>query len=52
MALRDFGVTRHDLTRIADLAIKNPYANPREVTRDGILALLEAAWSGTRPSPI
>lgn len=52
MALRDFGVTRHDLNRIADLAIQNPYANPREVTRDGILALLEAAWAGTRPTPI
>jgi alcohol dehydrogenase class IV len=52
MALRDFGVDRNDLGRIADLAVKNPYANPREVTRDGILALLEAAWAGDRPAPI
>ncbi|MFN7223106.1 MAG: maleylacetate reductase [Paracoccaceae bacterium] len=52
MALRDFGVNRGDLANIADLAIKNPYANPREVTRDGILALLEAAWAGSRPTPI
>ena len=52
MALRDLGVSRDGLGRIADLAVKNPYANPREVTRDGILALLEAAWAGTRPSPL
>jgi maleylacetate reductase len=52
MALREFGVSRDDLGRIADLASKNPYANPREVTRDGILALLDAAWAGTRPAPI
>jgi alcohol dehydrogenase class IV len=52
MALRDFGVGRSDLPHIADLAVKNPYANPREVTRDGILALLEAAWASSRPAPI
>ena len=52
MALRDLGVSRDDLGRIGDMAVKNPYANPREVTRDGILALLEAAWAGTRPKPI
>ncbi len=49
MALRDLGVGRNDLARIADLAVKNPYANPREMTRDGILALLETAWAGSRP---
>jgi maleylacetate reductase len=52
MALRDFGVSRDDLASIADLAVKNPYANPRTVTRDGILALLEGAWAGVRPVPI
>lgn len=45
-ALRDLGVSQHDLTRIADRAIKTPNANPREVTRDAMLALLEAAWAG------
>ena len=51
-ALREFGVKRDDLARIADLAVKNPYANPRAVTRDGILALLDAAWAGSPPAPI
>lgn len=52
MALKDLGVAMGDLAHVADLAVKNPYANPRPVTRDGILALLRAAWSGTRPMPI
>lgn len=51
-ALRELGVGRDDLGRIADLAVKNPYANPRKVTHDGVLTLLEAAWAGTRPARI
>jgi alcohol dehydrogenase class IV len=51
MALREFGVSKADMAQVAELAAKNPYANPREVTRDGILALLNAAWAGTRPAP-
>lgn len=51
-ALKDFDVAQADLARIADLAVKNPYANPREVTREGILSLLQAAWAGARPAPI
>ncbi|MGV8949959.1 MAG: maleylacetate reductase [Cypionkella sp.] len=52
LALKDFGVTRDDLKHAADLAIKNPYANPRPLTRDGLLALLQAAWVGERPTSI
>ena len=48
-ALRDLGLARGDLDHVADLAVKNPYANPREVTREGILGLLERAFDGTRP---
>ncbi len=50
MALKELGVSQPDLERIADLAIKNPYANPRDVTRDGVLAVLQAAWAGARPA--
>lgn len=50
MALKDLGVKQDDLARIADLAVKNPYANPREITRDAVLALLQAAWAGNRPA--
>ncbi len=52
MALKDLGVSEAALVRTAELAVKNPYANPRDVTREGILALLQAAWSGDRPAPI
>ena len=51
IAMKDLGVTEDDLARAADLATQNPYANPRAVTRDTILTLLQAAWSGTRPRP-
>ncbi len=49
-ALRDLGVTVADLEKAADLAVKNPYWNPREISRDGILHLLTGALNGTRPS--
>jgi protocatechuate 3,4-dioxygenase beta subunit len=38
-----------DLTAAAELATAKPYPNPREVTRERILALLEDAWAGKRP---
>jgi maleylacetate reductase len=38
-----------DIPRIAELAVANPYANPRPVTRDGIEALLWTAWTGAPP---
>mgnify|MGYP002640631724 CR=1 FL=1 len=50
MALRDLGMTEADLDRAADLAVENPYYNPRPITRDGIRALLEDAFHGRRPS--
>ena len=34
------------------LAVANPYANPRPVTRDGVEPLLRAAWAGEPPHPI
>ncbi len=49
MALKDLGVDKGDLDRIADLATQNPYWNPREITKDAIRALLERAWEGVAP---
>jgi maleylacetate reductase len=40
---------REDLDRAADMAVTNPYYNPREVTREGIRALLDDAFEGRRP---
>jgi maleylacetate reductase len=49
MRLADLGVSARDLDRIADLAVQNPYYNPRPVTREGVRELLEAAYEGRRP---
>ncbi len=49
MALRDLGLAEADLDRAADLAVKNPYWNPRPVERGAIRALLQDAWEGRRP---
>ena len=38
-----------DLDRATDLAVQNPYYNPRPVTREGVRALLEHAFLGVRP---
>jgi len=48
-SLRELGMAEADLPRIADLAAADPYANPREVTADGIRLLLERAWAGDPP---
>jgi maleylacetate reductase len=50
MRLADLGLTANDLDRAADLATKNPYANPRPVTRDGIRNLLQQAYDGHCPA--
>jgi maleylacetate reductase len=49
-ALRDLGMAEGDIGRIADLAVAQPYANPRPVIRSGVEALLRAAWAGDEPA--
>jgi alcohol dehydrogenase class IV len=48
-ALKELGLEAGDLDRAAELATQNPYYNPRPVTRDGLRALLEAAFQGGPP---
>jgi maleylacetate reductase len=50
MRLSDLGLTAQDLDRATDIATKNPYANPRPVTRDGIRQLLQQAYDGHCPA--
>ena len=49
MALRNLGLAESDLDRAADLAVQNPYWNPRPIERDAIRELLERAWAGNPP---
>jgi maleylacetate reductase len=50
-SLAELGMQESDIPRIAELAVANPYANPRPVTREGIEFLLRAAWAGDPPIP-
>jgi alcohol dehydrogenase class IV len=52
VALRDIGMREQDLDRAADLAVRNPYWNPRPIglpERDLIRDLLQRAWEGAPP---
>lgn len=49
LRLAELGLTGPDLDRAAEIATKNPYANPRPVTREGIRALLQSAFDGRCP---
>ena len=40
---------REDIGRAVDLALLNPYWNPRPIEREGVAHLIEAAWSGSPP---
>ncbi len=51
-SLRELGMQEADIPRIAELAVANPYANPRPVTRDGVESLLRAAWAGEPPDAL
>ena len=50
--LCDIGMRYEDLDLAADLACRNPYYNPRPVTRDGVRTLLEAAFYGNYPQAV
>jgi alcohol dehydrogenase class IV len=49
-ALRDLGMRQDALDQAADLAVQNPYANPRPIERAEIRAMLARAWSGDPPA--
>ncbi len=49
MALKDLGLQERDLDRATEIALSKPYWNPRDITADGIRALLQNAWAGTAP---
>ena len=48
-ALRDIGMPESGIDRAADLAIANPYFNPRRIERDAIRDLIARAWAGDEP---
>lgn len=50
LRLADLGLTEADLDRAAEIAVLNPYANPRPFNQGDIRALLQAAYEGRRPT--
>lgn len=44
--LKDFGFKEEDVDKAADIAVANPYWNPREVERGPIRELIRRAWAG------
>jgi alcohol dehydrogenase class IV len=50
LALKDIGMPEAGLDRAADIAVSNPYPNPRKLERDAILQLLDDAFHGRRPA--
>lgn len=48
-SLAEMGLVPADLDRAADLAVQNPYYNPRPVTREGVREMLQAAFEGREP---
>jgi alcohol dehydrogenase class IV len=49
IALKDIGMLESGLDKAADLAVANPYWNPRPIERGGIRSLLDDAFHGRRP---
>ncbi|MGU7782178.1 maleylacetate reductase [Burkholderia sp. PU8-34] len=50
LALKDIGMRETDIDTVLDLALQNPYWNPRPLERAPLRALLEAAYEGRRPA--
>jgi alcohol dehydrogenase class IV len=44
--LKDYGFKEEDIDKAADIAVSNPYWNPREIERDGIRELIRRVWVG------
>lgn len=49
LALREIGMPESGIDRGADLAMANPYWNPRPLEHDSVRALIARAWAGDEP---
>ncbi|HEX5778677.1 MAG TPA: maleylacetate reductase [Xanthobacteraceae bacterium] len=50
LALRDLGMPEDGIDRATDIAMQNPYWNPRPLERGAIRALIARAWRGEAPA--
>ncbi|MEP3068612.1 MAG: maleylacetate reductase [Parvibaculum sp.] len=49
LALRDLGMEESQINHAVEISMRNPYWNPREVTAEGLTAILRNAWAGNPP---
>jgi len=49
-SLREIGMPQEGIERAADIAMQNPYWNPRPLERTAIRDLIARAWAGERPA--
>lgn len=49
-ALKDIGMPESGIDRAADLAVANPYRNPRPIEREAVRRLIARAWAGEPPA--
>ena len=49
LALKDLGFKETDIEKATEIALKNPYWNPRPLEAEGLRALLRRAWAGDAP---
>jgi maleylacetate reductase len=50
LTLKELGMPEAGLDKAADIAVSNPYPNPRKLERDAIRKLLDDAYHGRRPT--
>ncbi len=50
LTLKELGLKETYLDKATEIALSKPYWNPRELTADGIRALLQNAWQGSAPA--
>jgi maleylacetate reductase len=51
-SLESLGMPETGIDRAADLAVQNPYWNPRPIERTAVRALIAAAWAGATPEAL
>jgi alcohol dehydrogenase class IV len=44
--LKEFGMKEEDIDKAADIAVSNPYWNPRDIERTPIRELIRRVWAG------
>lgn len=45
-ALRDFGMKEEDVDKAAEIAVGNPYWNPRPIEKEPLREVIRRCWAG------